>query len=58
MHLLDRADVRGVFFVREPSGSQLVELAGRIDRGEIRPRLGAVYPLAEARAIFRPTARA
>jgi NADPH:quinone reductase-like Zn-dependent oxidoreductase len=44
--------VRIVHFVREPSGPQLVELARLVDGGEVRPLVGAVYPLADARQAF------
>jgi NADPH:quinone reductase-like Zn-dependent oxidoreductase len=46
------ADARGVFFVVEPSRSQLVELARLIDGGHVRPVLEAVFPLAQAREAF------
>ena len=48
----DRDDIRTVFFVRDPSGAQLVELARLVDAGKIRPQVGAVYPLAEAQQAF------
>src|SRR5262245_48837505 len=48
-----RADIRTVFFIRQPSRAQLVELARRVDAGQLRPpSIGAVYPLAEARNAF------
>jgi NADPH:quinone reductase-like Zn-dependent oxidoreductase len=48
----DRDDIRALHFVREPSGAQLVELAGLVDAGQLRPQVGAVYPLADAREAF------
>lgn len=48
----DRDDIRSVYFVRDPNGPQLVELAELVDAGKIRPQVGAVYPLAEAREAF------
>jgi NADPH:quinone reductase-like Zn-dependent oxidoreductase len=48
----DRNDVRTIFFVREPNRAQLVELASLVDRGRLRPQVGAVYPLADAREAF------
>ncbi|MGH9227118.1 MAG: NADP-dependent oxidoreductase [Acidimicrobiales bacterium] len=48
----DRQDIRALHFVREPSGPQLVELARLVDNGELRPQVGAVYPLADAREAF------
>jgi NADPH:quinone reductase-like Zn-dependent oxidoreductase len=49
---LDRDDIRIVFFIREPSPAQLLELARLTDAGELRPQVGAVYPLEKAREAF------
>ena len=40
-----RGDVRSVFFVVRPDGTQLRELAGLIDRGQLRPVVSAVFEL-------------
>ena len=48
----DRDDIRVVHFVRDPSGAQLREVTRLIDEGKVRPQVGAVYPLAEAREAF------
>jgi NADPH:quinone reductase-like Zn-dependent oxidoreductase len=48
----DRDDIRALHFVREPSRAQLLELARLVDAGELRPQVGAVYPLADAREAF------
>jgi NADPH:quinone reductase-like Zn-dependent oxidoreductase len=40
------------YFVVEPSRGQLVELAGLVDDGTIRPAIDSVFPLAEARSAF------
>jgi NADPH:quinone reductase-like Zn-dependent oxidoreductase len=48
----DRQDIRAVHFVREPSRTQLVELARLVDSGQLRPQVGAVYSLADARKAF------
>jgi NADPH:quinone reductase-like Zn-dependent oxidoreductase len=48
----DRQDIRTIHFVREPSRAQLVELARLVDTGQLRPQVGAVYPLADAREAF------
>jgi NADPH:quinone reductase-like Zn-dependent oxidoreductase len=48
----DRPDIRALHFVREPSGAQLVELARLVDAGQLRPQVGAVYPLADTREAF------
>jgi NADPH:quinone reductase-like Zn-dependent oxidoreductase len=48
----DREDIRSVFFVRDPSGAQLREIAQLVDAGALRPQVGAVYPLAQAREAF------
>ena len=39
--------VRGVYFVVEPSRSQLAELARLVDLGKVRPFVGRVFPLAD-----------
>jgi NADPH:quinone reductase-like Zn-dependent oxidoreductase len=41
-----------VVFIRHPSGDQLAEVARLVDAGRIRPQVGAVYPLADARDAF------
>jgi NADPH:quinone reductase-like Zn-dependent oxidoreductase len=48
----DRDDIRTVSFIREPSGVQLREIGALVDAGRLRSPLGAVYPLADARAAF------
>jgi NADPH:quinone reductase-like Zn-dependent oxidoreductase len=48
----DRSDIRTVAFVRDPSGAQLREITRLVDDGILRPDVGAVYPLADARAAF------
>ena len=48
----DRDDIRTVHFVRDPSGAQLRDIARLVDQGELRPQVGAVYPLADARKAF------
>ncbi len=47
-----RDDIRTLHFVREQSGSQLTEITRLVDAGEIRPQVGAVYPLAKGREAF------
>ena len=48
----DRDDIRTVFFIRDPSGSQLAEIARLVDAGTVQPQVGAVYSLADAREAF------
>jgi NADPH:quinone reductase-like Zn-dependent oxidoreductase len=48
----DRDDIRVVHFVRDPSGAQLREITRLVDAGTLRPHVGAVYPLADAREAF------
>ncbi|MBO0894443.1 MAG: NADP-dependent oxidoreductase [Acidimicrobiales bacterium] len=48
----DRDDIRIVHFVRDASGAQLREITRLVDQGVLRPQVGAVYPLAEAREAF------
>jgi NADPH:quinone reductase-like Zn-dependent oxidoreductase len=47
-----RDDIRIVHFVRDPNGAQLRELTKLVDRGELRPLVGGVFPLTEAREAF------
>ena len=47
-----RDDIRIVHFVRNGNGAQLREVARLIDGGQLRPQVGAVYALAEARDAF------
>jgi len=48
----NRDDIHTVHFVRDPSGAQLREITRLVDQGTLRPQVGAVYPLADARAAF------
>jgi NADPH:quinone reductase-like Zn-dependent oxidoreductase len=48
----DRDDIRTVHFVRDPSGAQLREITQLVDEGKLRPLIGAVYPIADAREAF------
>jgi NADPH:quinone reductase-like Zn-dependent oxidoreductase len=48
----DRDDIRTIHFVRDPSGAQLRDITRLVDEGRLRPRVGAVYPLADARQAF------
>jgi NADPH:quinone reductase-like Zn-dependent oxidoreductase len=47
-----RDDIRTVVFVQEASRAQLTELARLVDQGNLRPQVGAVYPLAEAAKAY------
>jgi NADPH:quinone reductase-like Zn-dependent oxidoreductase len=44
--------ITAVYFVVEPNRDQLVEIAGLIDGGDLRPTLDEVFPLADAREAF------
>jgi NADPH:quinone reductase-like Zn-dependent oxidoreductase len=44
--------IRTLNFIREQSGPQLIEIARLVDAGDIRPQVGAVYPLAKGRDAF------
>ena len=46
------ANRRGRFFVVEPSRPQLQELGARVVAGELRPVVGATWPLSQGRAAF------
>jgi NADPH:quinone reductase-like Zn-dependent oxidoreductase len=51
----DQAAERGIaaiYFVVEPSRTQLLKLAALIDGGRLRPIIDRVFPLGEARAAF------
>jgi NADPH:quinone reductase-like Zn-dependent oxidoreductase len=48
----ERDDIHTDFFVRQPNGLQLREIARLVDGGQLRPQVGAVYPLADAREAF------
>jgi NADPH:quinone reductase-like Zn-dependent oxidoreductase len=50
-------DGRAVFFVVEPDRLRLADLAQRVRDGRLKPRIGAVRPLAEAPAAFAPARR-
>ena len=43
-----RADIKTVVFIQESSRAQLAELARLVDEGQLRPQVGAVYPLEQA----------
>lgn len=47
-----RDDIRIVHFVRDPNRAQLTEIARLVNEGKIVPHVGAVYPLADAKAAF------
>lgn len=50
-------DGRAVFFVVEPDRARLADLATRLRDGRLKPIVGAVRPLADARAAFAPDRR-
>jgi NADPH:quinone reductase-like Zn-dependent oxidoreductase len=43
-----RDDIKTVVFIQESSRAQLAELARLVDEGQLRPQVGAVYPLEQA----------
>jgi NADPH:quinone reductase-like Zn-dependent oxidoreductase len=47
-----RDDITKIVFIQEANRAQLTELARLIDQGHLRPRVGAVYPLAEAATAY------
>jgi NADPH:quinone reductase-like Zn-dependent oxidoreductase len=47
-----REDIRSLYFIQQPSGAQLNELAKLVDQGQLRPQVGAVYPLEEAAEAY------
>jgi NADPH:quinone reductase-like Zn-dependent oxidoreductase len=52
----ERGDITTVVFVQESSRAQLTELARLVDDGHLRPRVGPVFPLAEAAQGYRAKA--
>ena len=44
--------MRDAFFIVQPSRAQLANVARLIDAGDLRPLVGAVYDLADARSAF------
>jgi len=44
--------IRAAYFIVEPSRTQLAEIARLIDGGALRPIVGAVFPLVEARQAY------
>jgi NADPH:quinone reductase-like Zn-dependent oxidoreductase len=47
-----RDDLTTIVFIQESSRAQLTELARLVDQGQLRPQVGAVYPLARAADAF------
>ena len=47
-----RSDVRSVYFVVRPDGGQLRELAGLVDKGQLRPVLSTVFELSALAEAF------
>jgi len=45
--------IRAAYFIVEPSRTQLAEIARLIDGSTLRPIVGAVFPLAEARQAYQ-----
>jgi NADPH:quinone reductase-like Zn-dependent oxidoreductase len=47
-----RGAIDASFFIVEPNRDQLVGITGLVERGDLRPAIDAVFPLAEAKAAF------
>ena len=45
--------IRAAYFIVEPNRAQLLEITRLIDGGALRPVVGAVFPLAEARLAYQ-----
>ena len=54
--LPSRDGITTVVFIQESSRTQLTELARLVDEGQLRPQVGAVYPLARAVEAYRAKA--
>ena len=50
-------DGQAIFFIVEPDRARLADLARRVQDGRLRPVVGAVHPLSNAKAMFSPGAR-
>jgi len=48
----EEARTKAAFFIVEPNQGQLTELAGLLDRGELRAVVDGIAPLAEASAVY------
>jgi NADPH:quinone reductase-like Zn-dependent oxidoreductase len=46
------AGIEAAYFVVEPNGDQLIEIARLADDGAVRPAVDSVYPLSDATAAF------
>ncbi len=44
--------IKAIYFVVKPNGKQLVELAKLADKGNLRPIIDKIFPLANARQAF------
>ncbi len=44
--------IKAIYFVVEPNGKQLVELAKLADNGDLQPTIDEIFPLAKARQAF------
>ena len=51
-----RDGIRTVVFIQESSRARLTELARLVDDGQLRPQVGAVYPLDRAVEAYRAKA--
>ncbi len=47
-----RRGIQAVYFVVKPNGGQLAEITKLIDGGKLKPVVGEVFPLAQARQAF------
>ena len=45
-------EIVGLYFVVEPNREQLLEIAGLVDSGKLRPMMGEVFDLSDARSAF------
>lgn len=49
---LEERDITGTFFIVEADAGELDEIAGLVDRGELRTTVAQVFPLADGRTAF------
>jgi NADPH:quinone reductase-like Zn-dependent oxidoreductase len=53
----ERSGIVSTYFVVEPNRDQLVELARLAEQGDLRPAIGEVVPLVDARSAFERSER-
>lgn len=50
-------DVRFAYFIVEPNRDELIQIGELIDAGQLRPIIGMVFPIAQARQAYEQAAK-